>query len=47
MSKTGFSIFLLVCTVFGWGFAAALNAPALAGGALAQFSAASLPDPGH
>ncbi|MEQ1752664.1 MAG: hypothetical protein ABL973_00870 [Micropepsaceae bacterium] len=30
MSKVGFSVFLLSCTIFGWGFAAAINGPALA-----------------
>jgi hypothetical protein len=30
VSKIGFSVFLLSCTLFGWGFAAAVTAPAFA-----------------
>jgi hypothetical protein len=30
MSKMGFTLFLVACTLFGWGFAAAMNTPAMA-----------------
>lgn len=30
MTKMGFTLFLVACTLFGWGFAAAMNTPAMA-----------------
>ena len=30
MSRMGFSVFLVMCTIFGWSFAAAINSSAFA-----------------